>query len=76
MSFKQNIVEKKETIIQKIKNAFKKVYSFIFDKFNKQILINVIRQGGRGRLLSPGTNYENNTRRSNRYETTNKKNNR
>ena len=34
MSFKQ-IVEKKETIIQKIKNAFKKVYSFIFDKFNK-----------------------------------------
>ena len=35
MSFKQNIVEKKETIIQKIKNAFKKVYSLIFDKFNK-----------------------------------------
>jgi hypothetical protein len=35
MSFKQHIVEKKETIIQKIKNAFKKVYSFIFDKFNK-----------------------------------------
>ena len=34
MSFKQ-IVEKKETIIQKIKHAFKKVYSFIFDKFNK-----------------------------------------
>jgi len=34
MSFKQHIVEKKETI-KKIKNAFKKVYSFIFDKFNK-----------------------------------------
>ena len=48
MSFKQHIVEKKETIIKKIKNAFKKVYSFIFDKFNKQILMNVIRQGGEG----------------------------
>ena len=35
MSFKQHIIEKKETIKQKIKNAFKKVYSFIFNKFNK-----------------------------------------
>ena len=75
MSFKQ-IVEKKETIIQKIKHALKKVYAFVFAKFNKQILINVIRQGDRGRLLSPGTNYENNTRRNRRYETNNKKNNR
>jgi len=34
MSFKQ-IVEKKETIIQKIKHALKKVYAFVFAKFNK-----------------------------------------
>ena len=71
-----DLLKKNFILVPEIKNAFKKVYSFIFDKFNKQILINVIRQGGRGRLLSPGTNYENNTRRNNRYETTNKKNNR
>ena len=33
MSFKQ--IVKKETIIQKIKHAFKKVYAFVFAKFNK-----------------------------------------
>ena len=34
MSFKQ-IVEKKKIIIQKNKHALKKVYAFIFAKFNK-----------------------------------------
>ena len=43
MSFKQNIVEKKETIIQKIKNAFKKVYSFIFINLINRFLLTLIR---------------------------------
>ena len=68
MSFKQ-LKEEKVNMIKKIWNKIKAIWESIVSKFwQNQILIALIRQGDNGRLLSPGTNYDNNTRRDNKVQ--------